>query len=98
MQSALEQQPVGAATAKPPLLSLRGVSKIYGEELAAVRALDGVDLDITQGEFVAITGSSGSGKSTTLSILGCLELPTEGEYRIEGGPGQDLSQIGRAHV
>jgi len=91
MQSALEQQPVAVALAKPPLLSLRGVSKIYGEELAAVRALDGVNLDITQGEFVAITGPSGSGKSTTLSILGCLELPTEGEYRIEGVAVQDLS-------
>jgi putative ABC transport system ATP-binding protein len=73
------------------LLSLREVTKIYGEGDAAVRALDGVSLDIDPGEFVAIIGASGSGKSTVMSILGCLELPTEGEYRIEGYPVQDLS-------
>jgi putative ABC transport system ATP-binding protein len=66
------------------------VSKVYGEEPAVVRALDAVDLDITSGEFVAITGASGSGKSTALSILGCLEAPSEGEYRIEGIAVQDL--------
>jgi putative ABC transport system ATP-binding protein len=73
------------------LLSLREVTKIYGEGDAAVRALDGVSLDVEPGEFVAIIGASGSGKSTVMSILGCLELPTEGEYRIEGYPVQDLS-------
>jgi putative ABC transport system ATP-binding protein len=73
-----------------PLLSLRAVVKIYGEGLAAVHALDGIDLDVRQGEFVAITGASGSGKSTAMSIIGLLEPPTEGEYRIEGIPVQDL--------
>jgi putative ABC transport system ATP-binding protein len=76
---------------EPPLLSLRGVTRIYGEADAAVRALDGIDLDVRRGEFVAITGPSGSGKSTTMSILGCLELPSGGEYRIEGIPVQDLA-------
>jgi putative ABC transport system ATP-binding protein len=74
-----------------PLLSFRGVTRVYGEGEAAVHALDGVDLDIHPGEFVAITGASGSGKSTAVSILGCLELPTAGEYRIEGTPVQDLA-------
>jgi len=74
-----------------PLLSLRGVTKVYGEADAAVRALDSVDVDVESGEFVAITGPSGSGKSTMMSILGCLDLPTEGEYRIEGIPVQHLS-------
>jgi putative ABC transport system ATP-binding protein len=74
-----------------PLLSLRGVTKVYGEQDSAVRALDQVDLDVARGDFVAITGASGSGKSTTLSILGCLELPSEGEYRIEGIAVQDLA-------
>jgi putative ABC transport system ATP-binding protein len=74
----------------PSLLSFRGVSRVYGEGEAAVRALDGVDLDVEPGDFVAITGASGSGKSTAISILGCLELPSSGEYRIEGTPVQDL--------
>jgi putative ABC transport system ATP-binding protein len=56
-----------------------------------VRAIDGVDLDVRTGEFVAITGPSASGKSTTLSILGCLELPSDGEYRIEGIAVQGLA-------
>jgi putative ABC transport system ATP-binding protein len=79
------------AVSTPPLLSLRRVSKVYGEGGAAVRALDGVDLDVGAGEFVAITGASGSGKSTAMSIFGCLDVPTGGEYRIEGFPVQDLS-------
>jgi putative ABC transport system ATP-binding protein len=70
---------------------MRGVTRIYGEGEAAVRALDGIDLDVRPGEFVAITGPSGSRKSTALSILGCLELPSHGEYRIEGIAVQDLA-------
>jgi putative ABC transport system ATP-binding protein len=85
METAVEARPIGAS-----LLSLRGVSKVYGADASAVRALDDVDLDIVPGEFVAITGASGSGKSTAMSILGCLELPSEGEYRIEDYPVQDL--------
>jgi putative ABC transport system ATP-binding protein len=77
--------------AEAPLLSLRRVTKVYGAGGAAVQALGGVDLDVRAGEFVAITGASGSGKSTTMSIIGCLEVPTLGEYRIEGFPVQDLS-------
>ncbi len=74
-----------------PLLSLRGVTKIYGQQAAAVCALDRVDLDIDAGEFVAITGASGSGKSTAMSIIGCLELPSDGEYRLENYAVQNLS-------
>jgi putative ABC transport system ATP-binding protein len=73
------------------LLALRGVTKIYGEGDGAVRALDGVDLAFHEGDFVAITGASGSGKSTVMSVVGCLELPTEGDYLIEGVPVQDLA-------
>ncbi len=75
---------------EPALLSLRGVTQVYGEGDAQVRALDGVDLDVQAGEFVAITGPSGSGKSTVMSILGCLELPSGGDYLIEGTPVQGL--------
>jgi len=91
MESAVEYVPTAEkSVAGAPLLSLRGVTKVYGEDASAVRALDHINLDIEQGEFVAITGASGSGKSTALSILGCLEIPTEGQYLIEGVPVQDL--------
>jgi putative ABC transport system ATP-binding protein len=73
------------------LLELRDVTKVYGEGDAAVRALDGVSVAIEAGEFVAISGPSGSGKSTMMSILGCLELPTDGAYAIEGTPVQELT-------
>jgi putative ABC transport system ATP-binding protein len=73
------------------LLSLESVVKVYGEGEAQVRALDCIDLRVRAGEFVAITGPSGSGKSTAMSILGCLELPTDGTYRIEGVPVQNLA-------
>jgi ABC-type lipoprotein export system ATPase subunit len=81
---------VNTRIAAEPLLSLRGVTKIYGEQAAAVCALDDVNLDVAAGEFVSVTGASGSGKSTVMSVIGCLELPTDGEYRIENHAVQDL--------
>jgi putative ABC transport system ATP-binding protein len=63
---------------------LEKISKIYGEGSGEVRALDAVDLDIRYGEHVAIVGPSGSGKSTLLNILGCLDSPTSGAYRLDG--------------
>ena len=74
-----------------PLLSLRGITKVYGEGAAEVRALRGVDLDIHAGEFVAVLGTSGCGKSTAMNILGCLDTPTSGVYRLEGVPVAELS-------
>jgi len=72
------------------------VSKVYGHGEAEVRALDGVSLSISRGEFVAIMGPSGSGKSTAMNILGCLDLPTTGEYRFEGVNVGALSRNERA--
>lgn len=67
-----------------PLLELRNITRVYGKGAAEVRALDGVDLDVRAGEFIAIIGQSGSGKSTLMNILGCLDRPTTGTYRIRG--------------
>ena len=66
------------------LMELRDVYKIYPMGDEAVHALDGVSLTIDRGEFVAIVGSSGSGKSTAMNIIGCLDVPTSGTYRLGG--------------
>lgn len=67
-----------------PLIEFRGVTKVFGEGDAAVRALAGVDMIIGRGEFVAIMGPSGSNKSTAMNILGGLDTPTDGEYFFDG--------------
>ena len=66
------------------LLELRAVRKVYQVGSEEVRALDGVDLDISPGEYIAIMGASGSGKSTLMNLLGCLDTPTSGSYRLNG--------------
>ena len=67
------------------LIDIRDLYKIYNEgKESEVRALDGVSLQIDQGEFVAIVGQSGSGKSTLMNVLGCLDIPTYGEYYLNG--------------
>ena len=74
------------------LIELRNVYKIYGEGLESeVRALDGVSLDIEKGEFVAVVGQSGSGKSTMMNVLGCLDIPTRGTYHLDGVDVLELS-------
>ena len=74
------------------LIELRQVYKIYAEGLESeVRALDGVSLTIDQGEFVAVVGQSGSGKSTMMNVLGCLDIPTRGDYLLDGTDVRDLT-------
>lgn len=74
------------------LVELRNVYKIYAEGLESeVRALDGVSLTIEQGEFVAVVGQSGSGKSTMMNVLGCLDVPTRGDYFLNGTDVRDLT-------
>ncbi|MEC9340264.1 MAG: ABC transporter ATP-binding protein [Pseudomonadota bacterium] len=78
------------------LIELRGVSRVYGSGQATVHALRGVDLDIASGEFIAVMGASGSGKSTCLNILGCLDTPSGGSYRFRGVEVGQLSRSRRA--
>ncbi|MFA7413706.1 MAG: ABC transporter ATP-binding protein [Rhizobium sp.] len=70
--------------ASPPLIEFQQVSKLYGSGEATIHALDRVDLVIEKHDFVAIMGPSGSGKSTAMNILGCLDVPTSGEYLFQG--------------
>ncbi|MCA9679892.1 MAG: ABC transporter ATP-binding protein [Kofleriaceae bacterium] len=79
-----------------PLLSLRAISKVYGVGEAEVHALRAIDLDVAEGEFVALMGPSGSGKSTCLNILGCLDVATSGEYRFRGQAVSGLDRDQRA--
>lgn len=67
-----------------PRLQLRSIRKIYGSGDTEVRALDGIDLDIYPHEMVSVMGASGSGKSTCMNILGCLDVPTSGSYLFHG--------------
>ena len=83
-------------SATPPLIRLRGVGKVYGSGEAAVHALRDVDLDILDGEFVAIMGPSGSGKSTAMNIIGCLDTPSAGAYLFRGVAVQRLDRDQRA--
>ncbi len=66
------------------MIELKNIYKIYGDGDGEIRALDGVSLTINEGEFVAIVGQSGSGKSTCMNIIGCLDVPTSGEYHLNG--------------
>ena len=74
-----------------PVAQLQGVDKVYGSGEMAVKALDGVDLTVNRGDYLAVMGASGSGKSTAMNILGCLDRPSSGSYRLNNTPVEDLS-------
>ncbi|MGB8328575.1 MAG: ABC transporter ATP-binding protein [Polyangiales bacterium] len=80
----------------PALIELTGVTKVYGSGAAATHALRGIDLRIEEGDFVAVMGASGSGKSTCLNIVGCLDTPTSGSYLFRGVEVSALSRNQRA--
>jgi len=82
--------------ADAPLIQLRGVTKTYGSGATQFQALKGVDLDIAGGDFVAVMGPSGSGKSTTMNILGCLDVPSGGNFLFRGHHVETLDRDQRA--
>jgi len=79
-----------------PLIEFKRVTKIYGRDQAAMKALAGIDLQIYAGDFVAVMGPSGSGKSTSMNIFGCLDIPTSGSYLFKGIEVGTLSRDQRA--
>src|SRR5262250_2123224 len=74
-----------------PIIRLTDVHKVYGSGEDEVRALNGISLTMDPGDYVAIMGPSGSGKSTLMHILGCLDVPSEGEYLLAGKPVSQLT-------
>jgi putative ABC transport system ATP-binding protein len=80
------------------IIALDGVRKTYATGAISVEALRGIDVRITEGEYVAIIGPSGSGKSTLMHILGCLDIPTEGRYELTGRDVSDLDEAALARI
>ena len=82
----------------PSLISLQSVTKVFYTDEVETHALAGIDLNIRNGEYIAISGPSGCGKSTLLSILGLLDSPTDGSYTLNGRPVAQLAQADRART
>jgi len=78
--------------------SLERISKTYGKEDLTVKALDSINLEIYKGDYLAVMGASGSGKSTAMNIIGCLDRPSEGIYKLNGIPVENLSDDELAEI
>ena len=87
-----------AEGSQAPVAELRGISKIYGSGDLEVKALDQLNLTVREGDYLAVMGASGSGKSTAMNILGCLDRPTSGTYRLNGMAVEQLDDDALADV
>ena len=94
----MTDSPIPTVRPAAPLIEARNLVKTYTMGDQTVHALRGVSLDIAEGDFVAIMGVSGSGKSTLMNILGCLDLPTSGEYRLAGEEVEGLAPDALASI
>lgn len=83
---------------KQTIIELRAIAKYYTMGSEGFYALNGIDLDIYLNDYIAIVGSSGSGKSTLMNLLGCLDIPTDGEYRLRGVNVATLDEISLAGI
>lgn len=82
----------------PALIEIRGLTKVYERGKQRIEVLHGIDLDIPDGDFVALMGPSGSGKTTLLNLMGLLDRPTTGEILVDGRDAGSLDELGRASV
>ena len=80
------------------IIQLRGVKRVYEVGVDKIHALDGVDLEIRENEYLAVMGHSGSGKSTLMNVLGCLDKPTEGSYKFGGEDVTEMEDSGLARI
>ena len=87
-----------AEALQQPVAELKGISKIYGSGDLEVKALDQLNLTVQEGDYLAVMGASGSGKSTAMNILGCLDRPTSGTYRLNGMAVEQLDDDALADV
>jgi putative ABC transport system ATP-binding protein len=87
-----------SGVASEPIIRLENVSRVYDTGKVQVPALLDVDMEVADGEFLAIVGPSGSGKSTMMNILGCLDRPTSGRYVLDSNPVDELDDDGLAYL
>ncbi len=95
---ATAKTPSGANADSPPMLRLHDIRKSYVMGDQVVQALDGLNMEIRNGEFVAIMGPSGSGKSTLMHIVGCLDAPSSGSYQLDGIEVAEMDDYELAHI
>ena len=88
----MSQRHIEPATEPAEIIRMEGIRKVYDTGKIKVEALTEIDLSVTPGEFVAIVGPSGSGKSTLMNLIGCLDTPTDGRYRLGG---EDVAKLDR---
>src|SRR6201984_2394184 len=81
-----------ALTNGKPVIEMRAIRKVYDTGKVKVEALKGIELAVHAGEFLAVVGPSGSGKSTLMNLIGCLDTPSDGRYRLAG---EDVSKFGK---